>query len=149
LPAATTNDPLHRDLKDLGVGEQWIISEERKEIYTDPLLAVLFELRNYEVHIELRTGKVKNFHSLFAYETRPEDEPEDIELGDKVFISKIDFDSLSQLRNVRTRRSTVTPEMIEWFNRQADIWPASYLLGIARERYASYLAKYLKRNGVE
>lgn len=148
LPGAAVNDPLYRDLEALGLVDKWVCSEERRNLYADPLLAVLFELRNYEVHFEIRTGEWRNFRPLLGYGAKPEVEPQEKDLGDKVFISPIDFPSLSQLRNVQTGRSKVTTEMVDWFNRQSATWPAAYLIGVARERYAIYVAHFLKGNSV-
>lgn len=149
LPAATDNDPVHRDLAEIGLGEIWLKSQERRDLYTDPLLAVLFELRNYEVHIELRRAEMKNFHAIVEYDTKPDSEPKELDFEGRVYISPIDFVSLSRLRNVQSGRSTVTVEMVDWFNRQADTWPAAYLIGTARERYTAYIAKFLNCNGIE
>lgn len=149
LPGLAVNDPLYHDLEALGLANQWIDSEERRELYADPLLAVLFELRNYEVHVDLRTGEWKNFRAHVGYGVRPELEPKEEDFGVRVFVSSIDFLSLSRLRNVRTGRSNVTLEMVNWFNRQAETWPAAYLIGAARERYATYVSRFLKRNAAE
>ena len=149
LPAAAVGDPLHRDLAEIGLGDNWLASEERRDLYADPLLAVLFELRNYEVHIELRTGEMKSFRAIIGYCAKPDVAPKELDSGDCVFISPIDFTSLSLLRNVQSGRSKLTAEMVDWFNRQASTWPAAYLIGTARERYAVYIARFLKRNGVE
>lgn len=148
LPGAGVNDPLYRDLEAIGLADKWVGSEERHDLYADPLLAVLFELRNYEVHFELRTGEWKNFRPLVGYGAKPEVEPQEEDLGDRVFVSPIDLQSLSQLRNVQTGQSKVTAEMVDWFNRQTATWPAAYLIGVARERYTAYVAQFLKGNSV-
>ncbi len=149
LPGAVTGDPLHRDLTEIALGNEWLESQEKRDICEDPLLAVLFELRNYEVHIELRTGKIGNFSSKVMSDAKTNGEPKEVDFGDTTFISPIDFGSLSQLRNIQSGRSPVTAEMVNWFNRQAIIWPAAYLIGTARERYVEYIAHFLERNGFE
>ena len=148
LPAAAINDPLYRDLESLGLADKWVDSEERRNLYADPLLAVLFELRNYEVHFEIRTGVWKNFRPSLGYDTRPDAEPQEKDLGDRIYFSPIDYPSLSELRNIQMRKSKVTIEMVDWFNRQATTWPAAHLIGAARERYSAYVTKFPKDCGV-
>jgi hypothetical protein len=149
IPAPAVGDPLHHDLIDIRVGDEWIGSEERRQIYADPLLAVLFELRNYEVHVELRIGETKNFRTMLGSDAAPDTDLKEMDFGDELFISPVDFPVLSQLRNVQSRRSRVTPEMVAWFNRQASTWPAAYLIATARERYTTYIARFLQRHGIE
>jgi hypothetical protein len=148
LPSISVDDPLHRDLIDLGVGDQWVSSPEREALSSDPLLAVLFELRNYEVHVEFRPSEVKKFQAQFGSERQGNSEKNFVD-RDAIFIAPIDFISLSKLRNVKSGRSKITEDMVDWFNRQARTWPASYLIGVARERYAKYISKYLERNGID
>jgi len=144
LPSAAVDNPLHLDFAEISLGDEWLRSQERIELYADPLLVVLFELRNYEVHFEFRTGKIGNFRTIVESGA----EQKEYDFGDAVFISAIDFISLSRLKNIQSGRSSITVEMVNWFNRQAEIWPAAYLIGVARERYARYIARFLKRNGI-
>lgn len=149
LPNPSMDDPLDRDFESIGLAEEWRKSEERRKLYEDPLIAVLLELRNYEVHFELRKGDVRNFRPLYGMEARPNEEPKEIDLGERFFIASIDYKSLSQTINIKSGKSKVTSEMIEWFNRQTSTWPAAYIIGQARERYTVFIAEFLKNNGIE
>jgi len=141
---SAVGDSLHRDLEEFGLADKWRASEERRNVYAHPLLAVLFELRNYEVHFEFREGEVRNFRPLVGYGAKPNVEPQEKDLGDEFFFSPIDFTSLSRLRNIQSGRSSVTVEMVDWFNRQASTWPAAYLIGVARQVYAEHVARFLR-----
>ena len=48
---ASIPEVFEREIGLLGFGDQWRSSTERLSIQTDPLLAILKELRNYETHL--------------------------------------------------------------------------------------------------
>lgn len=144
---SSVGDSLLIDLEEIGLTHKWRSSEERKSVYKNPLLAVLLELRNYEVHIEFRPGELRNFSAWLAHDANPNKETEQKDMGDAFFFSPIDYQSLSRLRNLQSGRSNVTAEMTEWFNRQTSAWPAAYLIGIARELYTKYIANFIRQNG--
>jgi hypothetical protein len=145
---AAVKDSLKLDLKELDLFDRWQGSQEKHDVHNEPLIAILMEWRNYEVHFESREAEVKDFQALLGFGARPGEEPQEKELGERVFIAEVDFTSLSRLRNIRSGRSPVTAEMVDWFNRQASTWPAVYLIGRARESYTEYIARFLRRGDI-
>jgi hypothetical protein len=132
----SVEDVLRKDLGELNLKVDWKRSKELQELNSDPLLTVFRVLRNHIVHVESHPERVRNatwqsqngtFHGDFEY-----------------FIP-IDFDSVAGSRR-QTDGYHVTPEMIEWFNRQAERLPAFILIGIARRRYADYVARFLSKH---
>jgi len=145
---AAIEDSLKLDLEGLGVFDRWWVWQEKHDVYQEPLIAVLMELRNYEVHLEFREVKVRDLQALLGSEAKPGEEPQKRDFGESVFIAEVDYISLSRLRNIQSGKSPVTAEMVDWFNRQASTWPAAYLIGRARESYTGYIAQFLKQNNV-
>ena len=138
---SSARDMLVCDLQEDGRDEEWKCSIAKKRLDQDPLLAVLHELRNYEVHLECREGEIRD-HEAYAVSA------DGLTLHhfrerNAFFIVPIVYDELASLRNIASGRSTVTPEMVEWFKRQASDWPAVYIVGKAHRLFALYVDDFL------
>lgn len=147
FPNPSCDDPLQKDLEYMGLAERWEKSEEKQNLYADPLIAVILELRNYEVHFELRTGIMKEFQVFYGSTSRL-DGAKKIVINDEVFIAQIDYKLISRTRNIVSGKSAVSAEMVNWFNHQISIWPAGMLLLEAKGRFCFFVAEFLKINGV-
>lgn len=132
----SVEDVLRKDLGELNLKVDWKRSKELQKLNSDPLLTVFRVLRNHIVHVESHPERVLNatwqsqngtFHGDFEYFT------------------PIAFDAVAGSRR-NTDGYHVTPEMVEWFNRQAERLPAFILIGIARRRYADYVARFLSKH---
>lgn len=132
----SVEDVLKKDLSELDLKVNWGRSKELQELNSDPLLTVFRRLRNHIVHVESHPERVRNatwksqngtFHGDFEYFT------------------PIAFDAVAGERR-KTDSYHITPETVEWFNRQAECLPAFILIGIARRRYAEYVARFLSKH---
>jgi hypothetical protein len=142
---SSIRDTLWFELSAIGLENAWHNSNERSRALKDPLIAVVLELRNYQVHFEFQDVDIKDFSTLVGYARQPEKEPERFELGEHAFISKIDFTQLAKTRNIQQGISSVTKNHVAWFNRQAATWPSAYLIGEARHRFAGFMAEFIRR----
>lgn len=132
----SVEDVLKKDLNELNLKVQWEHSKELQELNSDPLLTVFRVLRNHIVHVESHPESVRNTTWQIQAGTFN---------GDFEYFTPIDFDAVAGRRR-KTDGYHVTPEMVEWFNRQAERLPAFILTGIARRRYADYVARFLSKH---
>lgn len=132
----SVEDVLRKDIGELNLKIQWERSKELQELNSDPLLTVFRVLRNHIVHVESHPERVLNatWHSRSGTFH-----------GDYDYFTPIAFDAGASRRR-KTDGYHVTPEMVEWFNRQAERLPAFILIGIARRRYADYVARFLSKH---
>lgn len=136
LPSPANQDPIHQDMLELGLSNEWNSSTAKKGIYSDPLLATLLEIRNFGVHAEVKKNRRQDF---IAHHNG-----KDVNLGHSVYILPVDFSELSRNRNIQTGISSVDQNMIAWFNGQVDSWPAHCIIGEARRRLIVILDDFLK-----
>ncbi len=132
----SVEDVLKKDLRELNLKVQWEHSKEFQELNSDPLLTVFRVLRNHIVHVESHPERVRNTTWQIQDGTFH---------GDFEYFTPIDFDVVAGRRR-KTDGYHVTPEMVEWFNHQAERLPAFILIDIARRRYAEYVASFLSNH---
>jgi len=132
------------DLAELGLSDIWRSSIERKTIRAHPLTAVLKELRNFETHFHYNERKAA---SVDRFKSAPKslDINEMIKLNNAFYFAPLDFAQLSQLNNIKKGNSPVDADMVEWFNRQADIWYVEQLIDKALEIYSNQIVSFLDR----
>jgi len=138
---SSAREMLTRDLHDIGLDVAWRSSAQRGRLIASPLLAVLHELRNYEVHLEFREGNIRD-HDVWVG-SPGSSEAKHYRHPDAYFFSPIEFSELARLHNISDGRSLVTSEMVQWFSRQAATWPAVYLVGEARDLFVFHVDEFL------
>jgi hypothetical protein len=131
----STEDSFKLDAEDLGLADGWRQSHEHDSFSTEPLIGVLRELRNFSVHFEFLEHLRRPFSAEWGGEVR--------DLGEPTYFAPIEWRELCRLRNFREGRTSVTEEMLDWFDRQVGIWPAGPLLAEASRRYAEVYATFL------
>jgi hypothetical protein len=132
----SVEDVLKKDLNELSLKVLWERSKELQELNSDPLLTVFRVLRNHIVHVESHPERVRSTTWQIQDGTFQ---------GDFEYFTPITFDAAAGRRR-KTDGYHLTPEMVEWFNRQAERLPAFILIGIARKRYADYVARFLSKH---
>lgn len=142
---AALKDSLKLDLNELRLYDAWGNSTERRDTYDNPLIAVLFELRNYEIHFEFRKVDIRDFQAYRGSDPKLNN----YIFEGSIFISPIEFNKLSQLNNIKSGKSGVTASMVDWFNKQASTWPAANLIGTARSVLANNIKQFLYNNGLQ
>lgn len=131
-------DMIKRDCIEHRLLEKWNDSIQKKEITIDPLLSVLREIRNYNIHIEYRNETIENFT---AFHGSSIDDNKLKDFGEYIFFKEVNIRDLLSLSNVK--RGFINTRMLDWFNRQTRIWPVHFIIGEARQRYALYVSSFL------
>ena len=124
-----------REIGLLGFGDQWRSSTERLSIQTDPLLAILKELRNYETHLTF-AGRRRHTEVDLRTVVSPMDHR-------SFFFSPISFCQFSELRNIRQGRSPVTQTVVDDFNNLALTHTVEAIVDLALDRLSATLATFL------
>lgn len=117
------------ELAELGLASGWRASPEYNLLIKDPLFAVLKELRNYETHIEF-LGREKSSAGIHMR---------------GFHFAEVRFADLEKLRNVASRRSHVTEDIVNEFNALAQIHTTEEIVHICLDRMASMLRVYVER----
>lgn len=141
---ACVSESLEIDLEDTNLKLTWNEAAERIKFEADPLLSVFKELRNFGVHIEFHPICSKTMSYRWGNLEKSEPAPD----REHFYFQNIEWSEFSTLRNIRRGASNVKPAMVDWFNRQAQQWPASYLIGKARETAIDYLEEFVIRSGL-
>lgn len=133
---ASIPEVVEYDFEDAGLLEEWRQSLELREIRNNKVLAVLKELRNYEMHIEYQTRKAP-----FEIDRAAVQEPID---HDSFFFSPIDWGKFQKLRNVRSGRSIVDQATILSFNKYASLYTVETIVSESLELLAEKIYCFLK-----
>ena len=106
----------------------------------NPLLHVIHELRNFEIHLhsgELNPNKVS---AIFNRKTEPEIW-HDIELPIWM-IDELTIDEFSKLRNAKYYNQSDLENMVKWFNSAQRKWGVHYLVFLAVEYFCNEVILY-------
>ena len=108
------------EFDDLGFLSKWKQSEELREIRNDKRLAVLKELRNYEVHIKYQ----KRLSHLEIDKTLVNE----IVDHDSIFFTPITWAEFQKLNNVKSGRSIVDQNAVLEFNNYAETYSVETII---------------------
>ena len=127
-------DVLLSDMREYGVDKIWNRSKFKKEIENNALIKVLKKARDLSIHTTKLSGDHKSINVTFI--NGKGESPKTISY---VFINPIKKEMDKDL-------SVITDEEVEWFNRQAQKWPAHLLIKEAiyqsSQQLAGFLSKY-------
>jgi hypothetical protein len=127
-------DVLFSDMREYGVDKIWNRSQFKKQIENNPLIKVLKKARDLSIHTTKISGDHKSINVTFINENG--ESPKTIWC---VFVNPIKKEMDKAL-------SAITDEEAEWFNRQAQKWPAHLLIKEAiyqsSQQLAGFLSKY-------
>jgi len=120
------------------VGENtWDKSEQKKAMYSHPLVKILSKSRNFAVHSSRLKGVVKDY-----YVTVMDGKGERVEAMRSIF-----FEELHSKENFRDA-SSVTSDELEWFNRQAVTWPVDLLIRHGLFQASTFVHHFCAVNGI-
>ena len=125
-------DVLCSDMREYGVDKIWNRSQFKKQIKNNPLIKVLKKARDLSVHTVKLSGDHKSINVTFIDEKG--ERPKTIWC---VFVNPIKKEMDKQLSTI------ITDEEVEWFNRQAQKWPAHLLVKEAIYQSSQPLAGFL------
>ncbi len=127
----STLDTIDGDVKaELGKN-LWCESDQRREMYREPLVKILSKIRNFAVHSARVSGIAREYHV-----TRIDGE------GSRVVdVRSIFIDSLSKKTNIKDI-SSVSNDEVQWFNRQSETWPADLLIRKGIYRASTYVHNF-------
>lgn len=136
---ASIPEVLERELATLGLIEEWKASSSRATIRNDPLLAVMRELRNYETYLSFLERRAKS--------PLPSHQPAHGPGIRASYFAPISFEILSELKNIRERRSPVTPQAVLMFNQLAERHTVEGMVDLALDRLSAIIREFLNSVG--
>lgn len=136
---ASIPEVLERELDALGLGNSWRASPTRLEIRKDELLSVMRELRNYETHISFLERRAKSH--------LPREELAHAPRLRASYFAPVSFEKLSELRNIREKRSPATERAVDIFNRMAEQHTVEEMVDLALDRLSSLIVTFLRSVG--
>ena len=127
-------DMLEQDLIEVGHYEKWSGSIVQKNMIDDPLLKVLRNIRNYDVHYKTLDYGMQNGMMYYI-------EGEDIAHTEdnSLFFDEFTWEEYSSWR---PKKKDLTPDHIEWFNNQTGSWSVKYICYEAINRYCWYINSF-------
>lgn len=136
---ASIPEVLERELATLGLIEEWRASAYPAAIRKDPLLVVMRELRNYETHLSFLERREKSPLPSHQLAHDP---------GIRAsYFAPISFETLSELKNIRERRSHVTQQTVLMFNQLAERHTVEGMVDLALDRLSSIIHEFLDSVG--
>lgn len=100
-----------------------------------PLLHILRELRNHELHLRSSPMSSATRNVLFRFGIRPEDPPKEFELT-IWFVEGVTVTSFKALRNACRYSNDDIVRLVEWFNAAQRKWGVNHLIWLAVHDYA-------------
>ena len=124
------------EFDDLGLLSQWKQSSELREIRNDKRLAVLKELRNYEVHIEYQKRL-----SHMEIDKKLINETVD---HDSFFFTPINWVEFQKLNNVKSGRSIVDQNAVLDFNKYVETYSVETIINQTLEWLADKICAFIQ-----
>jgi len=130
-------DNIDGDIKRAVGNNTWDKSEQKKAMFSHPLVKILSKSRNFAVHSSRLKGVVKDY-----YVTVIDGKGERVEAMRSIF-----FEELHNKKNFRDA-SSVTTEELEWFNKQAIKWPVDLLIRHGLFQASTFVHHFCAVNGI-
>ena len=131
-------DNIDGDVKRAIGTNTWDKSEQKRAMYSHPLVKILSKSRNFAVHSSRLRGVAKNY-----YVTVLDGKGERIESMRSLF-----FEELHNKKNFKDA-SSVSSEELEWFNKQATTWPVDLLIRHGLHEASTFIHHFCAVNGVK
>jgi|688.fasta_scaffold274648_3 hypothetical protein len=126
------------DFEEIGLSKEWRKSVEFQDIRNNKILAVLKELRNYEVHIEYQVRKSHvDIDKIYVKESLDHN---------SFFFSPIDWMKFQKLKNIRSGRSVVDQAAILDFNSHSQCYSVETIVDQALEFLAEKIHFFLENH---